>query len=418
MNLRPLVLGTVTANLALVGALLWQTERPAVQVTRARLALPAQIFDEVTNEPAPRPPEVRVPGSPPFHWSQIESTNHLVTLTNLLAVGCPKETVRDILDARVADDFRARLRELTRPAQARYWDMLAETGDLKDLFDVSSIKEEAEKLKAEKERVLDELESLLSREPNADKPGRNQWVAHLSEEKQAALAALDRRHAKEREELEKRAGKTPPADHAALAKELRTRHQAEHRAQFTDAEWDEEALRRSTQAQRVRGLHGFTATPEEVRSLARQLRDFDNTHPWPTPRDPKRPDDDPEYQVKNAEREAARKEHFLARLGEAGFAAFERGSDPRFHTLLKLARRLDLPAASAVQWLDLQSAAQEQARLIRANGELAEDARAVALLAIHAETERTLRGAVGAHGWGAYQRHAGDWLKDLRPAAP
>ncbi|KAF0172977.1 MAG: hypothetical protein FD161_3882, partial [Limisphaerales bacterium] len=29
------------------------------------------------------------------------------------------------------------------------------------------------------------------------------------------------------------------------------------------------------------------------------------------------------------------------------------------------------------------------------------------------ETERTLQAAVGARGWGAYQRHAGEWLRQL-----
>ena len=413
MNLRPFVLGTVTANLALVGALLWQTERPSAPVTRARMALPRQVLADATNEPVVRPSEAKVPGSPPFHWSQIESTNHLVTLTNLLAIGCPRETARDILEARIADEHRARLRELTRPMQIRFWDALAEGDKLKDLFETPSAKEAVEALKAERDRVHDELEQILSREPQADKQGRNERVGHLSDEKQAALAALESRHTKEREVLNKRWGNVGSAERAAESKELSARQRTERRALFTDAEWDEEDLRRSTQAQRMRNLHGMTGTPEELRSLARQMKDFDNTHPWPTPRDPKRPDDDPEYQTKLRERESERRAHFLARLGETGFAAFERGSDPRFHTLLKLARRLDLPPATAVQWLDLQSAAQEQARLIRENGGLDENARSVALLAVRAETERTLRNAVGARGWGAYQRSAGEWLKQL-----
>ena len=71
------------------------------------------------------------------------------------------------------------------------------------------------------------------------------------------------------------------------------------------------------------------------------------------------------------------------------------------------------PSEAAAQWLALQTAAQEQARLTRENPVLADDARAVALLAIRAETERTLQAAVGVRGWGAYQRHAGEWLKQL-----
>ena len=140
---------------------------------------------------------------------------------------------------------------------------------------------------------------------------------------------------------------------------------------------------------------------------------FYDAHPIPPPRDRRSSEIDAEYQAKLDAREAARKALLTEQLGAEGFAAFERGSDPRFQTLQKLARRLDLPTASAAQWLDLQSAAQNQARDVRANAALTDDAKAVALLAIQAEATRTLQTAVGARCWGAYQRNCAEWLKDL-----
>ncbi len=413
MSLRRYILGTVTANLALVGALLWQAARPSAPVARVRPALPTHIATEVVNEAAARPPEVKVPGSPPFHWSQIESTNHLVFLTNLLAIGCPPETARDILEARVADDFRARVHELTRPLQVGYWDALAKGDKFDGLFDGPAYKKATKDLKAEKKQALDELQSALSLEPQADKPDRTEWNNYQSREKQTALAALESQHAKERDALKQNADKVPPADRAAREKELRTRQQTERRALFTDTEWAEYELRHSRHANRVLNTHGFSVSDGELRSLAIALREVELAHPLPALANPNRPWDDPTWKAKSEEHAALERAALTARLGAAGFAAFERGSDPRFHTLLKLARRLDLPPAPAVQWLELQSAAQNQARLLRANGGVDEDARAVALLAIRAETERTLRSAVGPRGWGAYQRSSGDWLKQL-----
>ena len=66
-----------------------------------------------------------------------------------------------------------------------------------------------------------------------------------------------------------------------------------------------------------------------------------------------------------------------------------------------------------MQWLEIQNAAQEHVRQSRQLAALSEDARALALLALRAETERTLRNAVGPRGWSAYQRYAGDWLKQV-----
>ena len=415
MNLRRYILGTMTANLALVGALLWQAARPAAPApaSRSQPTVMAHVSTEVVSEPAARPAEVKLPSSPPFHWSQIESTNYFVCLTNLLAIGCPKETVRDILQARVADEFRARLRELTRPAQVRFWDRIAEGEKLTDLFDDPPLKKAMDELNKEGERIQAELQAVLGKETKTDKPGRNPQVGHLPEEKQAALTELDSRHTKEREALKQPENNALPADRAAREKEVRARHAAERRALFTDAEWAEAELRGSPQAQRVRALQGFTGTAEELRSSTQAVREFETTHPVPNPRDPKLIDLDAEYQAKQLAHETQRKAFLTSRLGAAGFAAFERGSDPRFHTLLKLARRLDLPPATTVQWLEIQNATQAQVRQTRQLAGLSDDARALALLALRAETERTLRSAVGPRGWSAYQRYAGDWLKQV-----
>ena len=39
------------------------------------------------------------PGRTNFHWSQVESTDYLVYVRNLRAIGCPEETLRDIIVA-------------------------------------------------------------------------------------------------------------------------------------------------------------------------------------------------------------------------------------------------------------------------------------------------------------------------------
>lgn len=416
MNLRRYILGTVAANLALVGALLWQAARMPAPAPRIGLAITTNVVTEYVNEPAAAPAptlEVKVAGSPPFQWSQIESTNYLAFATNLLAIGCPKETALDILEARLADDFRARLRELTRPLQTRFWDVAAADGKFEELFEDTPLEKTVEELKTEKKRIQTELQAALGREAKPGKPGRNEQFGYLPEEKQVELTELEDRHKKERDALNREVAKAPPAERSAKQKGLRERQQTERRALFTDAEWDEAELRRSPQAAEVRALRGFTATSDELRSLARTLREFATAHPLPVPRDRRRSQEDAEFQAKLVEREAQQTKHLTARLGEAGFAAFERGSDPRFHTLLKLARRLELAPASATQWLEVQTTAHEQVRQMHQNTAVNDDTRALALRAIRAETERTLQAAVGPRGWSAYQRHAGDWLKQL-----
>ncbi len=413
MNLRGHILGTVAANLALVGALLWQAARMPAPDPRGGVSITTNLVTEVVSEASPRPAVVSVPGSPPFRWSQLETTNHAQFLTNLLAIGCPPETARDILEARVADDFRTRLRELTLPLQTRFWDLTAADREFGELFKEPELEKQIEALKEERKRVEAELHTVVGRESKPARRTIESELRYLPAEKELAFSDLSARLLKERQAVDREPGNATPAERAARRKAMFERHQVERRALLSDAEWDEYELRHSRHANHVRNTHGFTASTEELRSLAVALRDFELANPLPVPRDSNRPGDDLNWKAKSQERAAAEKAALTARLGEAGFAAFERGSDPRFHTLLKLARRLELAPEAAAQWLAVQTIAQERSSKLRELGQLDDADRARMLLAIRAETERTLQAAVGARGWGAYQRHAGEWLRQL-----
>jgi hypothetical protein len=41
------------------------------------------------------------PESAPFHWRQLESTNYLTYVANLRRIGCPAQTIRDLISAEV-----------------------------------------------------------------------------------------------------------------------------------------------------------------------------------------------------------------------------------------------------------------------------------------------------------------------------
>lgn len=44
----------------------------------------------------------------PFHWSQIESTDYRIYIANLRAIGCPEQTIRDIISADVDSLYASR----------------------------------------------------------------------------------------------------------------------------------------------------------------------------------------------------------------------------------------------------------------------------------------------------------------------
>lgn len=415
MNLRGFILGSVAINLALVGALLFQTARQrAVTLPEARLMVITNVVTEAAVAPAKVMPAVAVAGSPPFQWSQLEATNILVVATNLLAIGCPAETALDLLEARLADDLRARLRELMRPFNGRFWELAATRGQLESMIKGTATEATVEQWTREHDQVLKALRQVLP-VPAAKSSGKASasHYRHLSAEKETQLAELEARHNQETGKLRSELAQLPGPERATKLKETRDRQQTERAALLSPAEQSEVELRRSLQAAKVRELRGFMATPAELRALALTLKDFDATHPQPPRPDPTRLEDMANYEAKVAALETERKALLLARLGAQRVAEFERGSDPRFHTLLKLARRLEVPSAAAGHWLVLQNTTQNQAADTRQNAQLSPEARTVALAAIRAAAEQELQAAVGARGWGAYQRYAGDWLKQV-----
>jgi hypothetical protein len=68
--------------------------------------------------PAAAPP---TNAPPPFHWSQIESEDYRQYIANLRAVGCPEQTIRDLIAADVSQLFAARARAVVSDSPREYW---------------------------------------------------------------------------------------------------------------------------------------------------------------------------------------------------------------------------------------------------------------------------------------------------------
>jgi hypothetical protein len=52
------------------------------------------------------------PAGRPFRWNQLESTDYRLYIKNLRAIGCPEQTIRDIITADVDSLYEQRAREL------------------------------------------------------------------------------------------------------------------------------------------------------------------------------------------------------------------------------------------------------------------------------------------------------------------
>ncbi len=134
MNLRILVGLLALAVLGLSGLAVYQSWQLQTITAQAQPAAPMSVTasprsptatpDTETN-PTSIPAPTRDRSTPPvtsFHWRNVETTNYSEYIANLRAIGCPEQTIRDIVIADVNKLFAVRRAELITGGKVPpYW---------------------------------------------------------------------------------------------------------------------------------------------------------------------------------------------------------------------------------------------------------------------------------------------------------
>ncbi len=101
-------------------------------------------------------------------------------------------------------------------------------------------------------------------------------------------------------------------------------------------------------------------------------------------------------------------------LGDDRYTEYVRSQDYNYQMLAKIVERQGLPKAVAGQVYDMKKQAEDAAGKIRSDSSLSSDQRTTALIAIRAETEKSINGALGDTGFKSYSKQA-YWLKSISP---
>jgi hypothetical protein len=106
---------SVALNIFLAALVLWLL-RPRHLIAPSARAPAAKIETNSLNPPSSPSPQNN---SPPraFRWSQLESTNYRTYIGNLRGIGCPEQTVRDIIGADIDEAFYLSRREALKQEQ-------------------------------------------------------------------------------------------------------------------------------------------------------------------------------------------------------------------------------------------------------------------------------------------------------------
>ena len=156
MGFQRLVVIALGANLVCVGGLGWSLTKVQSPPSQPAPVTSASGTATKTKRPEARVTERVVKEAEPFHWSQIESDDYQTYVENLRSIGCPEETIRDLVKQDLDKFYEQRKAEVLNSAPPRkdYW----KTGHPTTLSQPSAgTRSQLAQLDQEKNGVLNEL---------------------------------------------------------------------------------------------------------------------------------------------------------------------------------------------------------------------------------------------------------------------
>jgi hypothetical protein len=333
-----------------------------------------------------------------FGWQSVEAPDYKQYIANLRAVGCPEETIRDIIRAdvhKLYEDKKKQVRE--SGPKLHYWKESAQQfirGRGRETW--------MQLLALEEERVA--LLRRLGIEPDYNMQmvkrvnSMDVTLDLLPDEKRTEILRLQRA-VQDRQALRKDAEDTEAI--MQLQKEL----EEGVKRLLTPDEALQYEMRLSRTASQMEGL--FTAlelTEPEFVAIFKLRKAFDDEFP-----PMKVFTETAAEKARHAEAEKQMKEQIKQTLGAQRYADYEMALDHTFQQMFGFAEKASLGAPEAKQLYLLRRQAEEQAGQVQKDQTLTPEARAGSLGGIRQQTEKAIQTVLGEKGWEQFNRPTYNW---------
>jgi hypothetical protein len=335
-----------------------------------------------------------------FRWSSLESTNYQEYIANLRRIGCPEDTIRDIIVADISKlygpreaPFKSKLtaqdtteglsstvRRAARHAEFEVWKQLREIQKEKNalLKQLLNVTLPLEPLRASGVRNYALFEAAFATLP----PEKRETVREIQENYWLAADALSDKYDGKR-----------TTNYLAEAKRLTLDRNTQLTGVLSPAEIEEFEMRTSNAGVALReSLAGFNPSEEEYRAIW-QTRNESNESNSERVRPP------------SAAEGNQTKASIKAALGEQRFAEYERSQDPSYRSLTQLAERYGLPPEAALKGYEAETTFRQQQLSVREDGALTPEQRKEALSKLRAQWNRSMTSVFGEAATRAFQRY-------------
>jgi hypothetical protein len=335
-----------------------------------------------------------------FTWEQVESTNYVTFIKNLRAVGCPDQTIRDIIMSEVNRLYgRRRLEEVVYP-NYQWW---------RSEPDAAVMEAAAAKLQALEAERRGVLTSLLGAGWDAQSNEQIAAAAEITltgpilgdlppETKEAVYAIIARAQIKiaayERAQREQ----NKAVDPMEMVR-LREEPLMQLVSVLNPAQYEEFALRYSPSAQQLREqMRSVVLTPDQFRDLFNAVSSINGQPVFYYA------GNDPVMLRQQQQLQAQYYAIIKATLGESFYAAYQLSQDPLYRSSKAMAEQLGVPDTTVTPIYEIYRATQSELDRIRKDTNMSNDEKVEAISQTQVEQQQSLEQILGPD---AFQR----WLQ-------
>ena len=408
MNTRVLLILSLVINLALGAFVVLKNPTATVAVTTAAEKTAAAKAAEMKTE------TTVATKVQPIDWRAVESDDYKKYIANLRSVGCPEETIRDIIIAdvnKLFEDRKLALKKNKAPKEKfKFWEtgMGSMMRTMGGQFDEETVKAN-QALAAEKRALIKELLGIEIEEKPDLMAGMNPFESMLdflpSEKQTKVMELMQQFQAK----MMKQMGDGDMADNGKKMGDVQKEMEAELAKMLSPSEMEDYQLRLSQTSMMMRmSLDGFNPTEQEFRDMFKLQRGFDDEHSMFAMGDE---DDKTRKARETAQTELDAK--MKATLGEARYADYQREKDYDYKNIAKVAKREGLDKETGVKVYDMRKAALAEADRLRMDTSLSSEDREAKMQLIRTTTESAMLTAMGQKGYDAYKKNANSWLNRI-----
>jgi len=330
-----------------------------------------------------------------FRWTQLESEDYRTYITRLRSIGCPEQTIRDIIIADIDKLLAPRVQSASlQPRDLKYWEPIEQQSWDGDAQRTALAKQRM--VDFEKREVIRELLGVDLVGERLKSQGHDDYygarLQFLPEEKRARVRlVLDQFSDEERALMERQIEEGDTAAGAELQKVQREK-QAAIAQMLTPQEREQYDLWFSPTAMNTReSVYGMNASEEEFLKLYQLRREFDAKSGASAP----------------AEAAQELNSRIQQTLGVERYAEYLRAQDPDYRTLYAATTRFGLPQKLAVELHGFKQAANEQRAQVEADANLTTSQKQAAQQAIVDETARTFQESLGEKAFKYFVKRAG-----------